>query len=296
MANPKQTANQCEEECETCTTSSQCSDQQKEEQKLKQQLKKIKYKIAVISGKGGVGKSTVTANLAMGFAMQGYKVGVLDADIHGPCIPKMLGLKGQTLNSNPSGVIAPVVGRLGIKVVSIDFMLQSDETPVIWRGPLKMKLIQQFLSYVAWGELDFLFVDLPPGTGDEPLTVMQLITDLDGVLIVTMPSELSEGVVKKSVSFAKQVGVPIIGIIENMSGYVCPDCGKKVDIFQSGGGKRIADEQFVPYLGSIPIDPSVCTDSDKGFSVIEAKKDSPTTKAIAEVIQKTKEFLQNNEV
>lgn len=295
MANPKNTT-QCQEECETCTTSSQCSDQQKEEQKLKQQLKKIKHKIAVISGKGGVGKSTVTANLAMGFAMQGYKVGVLDADIHGPCIPKMLGLNGQTLNSNPSGVIAPVEGRLGIKVVSIDFLLQSEDQPVIWRGPLKMRLIQQFLSYVAWGELDFLFVDLPPGTGDEPLTVMQLIPDLDGVLIVTMPSELSEGVVKKSVSFAKQVGVPIIGIIENMSGYVCPDCGKKVDIFQSGGGKRIAEEQFVPYLGSIPIDPSVCTDSDKGFSVIEANKESPTTKALTEVIQKTKEFIQNNEV
>lgn len=294
MANPKNTT-QCQE-CETCTTSSQCSDQQKEEQKLKQQLKKIKHKIAVISGKGGVGKSTVTANLAMGFAMQGYKVGVLDADIHGPCIPKMLGLKGQTLNSNPSGVIAPVEGRLGIKVASIDFLLQSEDQPVIWRGPLKMRLIQQFLSYVAWGELDFLFVDLPPGTGDEPLTVMQLIPDLDGVLIVTMPSELSEGVVKKSVSFAKQVGVPIIGIIENMSGYVCPDCGKKVDIFQSGGGKRIAEEQFVPYLGSIPIDPSVCTDSDKGFSVIEANKESPTTKALTEVIQKTKEFIQNNEV
>ncbi len=295
MANPTQTTIQCEEECGTCSSSSNCSDEQKEEQKLKQQLKKIKYKIAVISGKGGVGKSTVTANLAMGFAMQGYKVGVLDADIHGPCIPKMLGLKGQTLNSSPSGIIAPVVGRSGVKVASIDFLLKSDDQPVIWRGPLKMRLIQQFLSYVAWGELDFLFVDLPPGTGDEPLTVTQLIPDMDGVLIVTMPSELSEGIVKKSVSFAKQVGVPIIGIIENMSGYVCPDCGKKVDIFQSGGGKRIAEEQSVPYLGSIPIDPSVCTDSDKGLSSIEEKKGSPTTKAFTEIIQKTKQFLEENE-
>ncbi len=296
MANPKQNTTQCQEECETCTSSNQCSDEQKEEQKLKQQLKKIKHKIAVISGKGGVGKSTVTANLAMGFAMQGYSVGVLDADIHGPCIPKMLGLKGNTLKGSPSGIIAPVVGRSGVKVASIDFMLQSDDQPVIWRGPLKMRLIQQFLSYVAWGELDFLFVDLPPGTGDEPLTVMQLIPDLDGVLIVTMPSELSEGVVKKSVSFAKQVGVPIIGIIENMSGYVCPDCGKKVDIFQSGGGKRIAEEQNVPYLGSIPIDPTVCTDSDKGLSAIEEKKESPTTKALTEVIQKTKLFIEQVEM
>jgi ATP-binding protein involved in chromosome partitioning len=295
MANPKQNTTNCQTECETCTSQNQCDDQKKEEQKLKQQLKKIKHKIAVISGKGGVGKSTVTANLAMGFAMQGYKVGVLDADIHGPCIPKMLGLKGQTLNGSPTGVIAPVIGRLGVKVASIDFLLQSDETPVIWRGPLKMRLIQQFLSYVAWGELDFLFVDLPPGTGDEPLTVMQLIPDMDGVLIVTMPSELSEAVVKKSVSFAKQVGVPIIGIVENMSGFVCPECGKKVDIFQSGGGKRIAEEQFVPYLGSIPIDPSVCTDSDNGLSIIEEKTESATTKALSEIILKTQQFLEKNE-
>jgi ATP-binding protein involved in chromosome partitioning len=295
MANPKQTTTQCQEECETCTSTSQCSDQQKEEQKLKQQLKKIKHKIAVISGKGGVGKSTVTANLAMGFAMQGYKVGVLDADIHGPCMPKMLGLKGR-LNTSPNGVIAPVVGRNGVKVASIDFLLESDDQPVIWRGPLKMRLIQQFLSYVAWGELDYLFVDLPPGTGDEPLTVMQLIPDMDGVLIVTMPSELSEAVVKKSVSFAKQIGVPIIGIIENMSGYVCPDCGKKVDIFQSGGGKRIAEAQAVPYLGSIPIDPTVCSDSDKGLSAIEEKKESPTTRALTDIIQKTKEFIEKIEV
>ncbi|XHH09521.1 MAG: Mrp/NBP35 family ATP-binding protein [Candidatus Bathyarchaeia archaeon] len=296
MANPNQTTTQCEAECETCTSQDQCSDQEKEQQKLNQQLKKIKYKIAVISGKGGVGKSTVTANLAMGFAMQGYKVGVLDADIHGPCIPKMLGLKGKTLNYSSCGVIAPVVGRSGVKVASIDFLLQSDEQPVIWRGPLKMRLIQQFLSYVAWGELDFLFVDLPPGTGDEPLTVTQLIPDMDGVLIVTMPSELSEAVVKKSVSFAKQVGVPVIGIIENMSGFVCPDCGKKIDIFQSGGGMRIAEAQTVPYLGNIPIDPSVCNDADQGLSVIEEKKESPTTKSLMEILQKIKIFLEKKEI
>ena len=239
-------ANECTEECDSCNTSDQCNDAKKEEyqkqQKLKQQLKKIKYKVAIISGKGGVGKSTVTANLAMAFAMQGNKVGVLDADIHGPCIPKMLGLKGQTLTGTPDGGFSPVTGRLGIKVASMDFLLKNDETPVIWRGPLKMRLIQQFLSDVVWGELDYLFVDLPPGTGDEPLTVMQLIPDMDGVVIVTMPSEVSEAVVKKSVTFAKQVGVPIIGIIENLSGYVCPDCGKKVDIFKSGGGKRIAQD------------------------------------------------------
>ena len=265
---------ECNEECDSCSASNQCNDPKKEqhekEQKIKQQLKKIKHKIAIISGKGGVGKSTVTANLAMAFAMQGSRVGVLDADIHGPCIPKMLGLKGQTLKGTPDGVLLPVTGSLGIKVASMDFLLKNDETPVIWRGPLKMRLIQQFISDISWGELDFLFIDLPPGTGDEPLTVMQLIPDMDGVVIVTMPSEVSEAVVKKSVTFAKQIGVPIIGVIENLSGFVCPDCGKKIDIFKSGGGKRIAQDLSVRYLGNIPIDPKVCDASDNGTPFIAA--------------------------
>ena len=201
---------ECDGKCSSCSTSEGCEDHRKQqyeqEQKLKLKLNKIKHKIAIISGKGGVGKSTVTANLAMAFAMQGHdKVGVLDADIHGPCIPKMLGLKGQTLTGAPDGGLFPVTGKLGIKVASMDFLLPNDETPVIWRGPLKMRAIQQFLSDVTWGDLDYLFIDLPPGTGDEPLTVMQLIPDMDGVVIVTMPSEVSEAVVKKSVTFAKQV-------------------------------------------------------------------------------------------
>ncbi len=290
--------NECTEECDSCNTLDNCNDTKKQEyqkqQKLKQRLKKIKYKIAIISGKGGVGKSTVTANLAMAFAMRGYKVGVLDADIHGPCIPKMLGLKGQTLTGTPDGGFLPVTGRLGVKVASMDFLLKNDETPVIWRGPLKMRLIQQFLSDVVWGELDYLFVDLPPGTGDEPLTVMQLIPDMNGVVIVTMPSEVSETVVKKSVTFAKQVGVPIIGIIENLSGYVCPDCGKKIDIFRSGGGKRIAQDLVVPYLGNIPIDPKVCNDSDTGIPFIEENPNLPTAIVFTEIVKKTLQFLQKD--
>jgi ATP-binding protein involved in chromosome partitioning len=285
----------CKEECNSCATSNQCRDPKKEqyetEQKIKQQLKKIKYKIAIISGKGGVGKSTVTANLAMAFAMQGKKVGVIDADIHGPCIPKMLGLKGQTLKPNPDGTLSPAKGKLGISVASMDFLLKNDETPVIWRGPLKMRLIQQFLSDITWGELDFLFVDLPPGTGDEPLTVMQLIPDMDGVVIVTMPSEVSEAVVKKSVTFAKQVGIPIIGIIENLSGFVCPECGKKIDIFKSGGGKRIAEALSVPYLGNIPIDPKVCASSDSGIPFIAANANQPAAEAFTGIVKKTERFL-----
>ena len=262
--------------------------------KLKIKMSLIKHKIAVISGKGGVGKSTVTVNLAAAFATQGHlgKVGVLDADIHGPCVPKMLGLKGQKLVGGPAGTIFPVTGRYGLKVVSMDFLLPSDEAPVIWRGPLKMRVIQQFLSDILWGELDFLFIDLPPGTGDEPLSVMQLIPDIDGVIIVTMPSEVSQAVVKKAITFAKQVGVPVIGIIENMSGFVCPECGAQLDIFKTGGGKKIADELSVPYLGKIPIDPAICINSDSGTPFVAEKNASPTIKAFAEIIMEIKKFLK----
>lgn len=293
-----QTTTELSKERDSFSATSQCNDPKKEqclkEQKVKNRLEKIKHKIAIISGKGGVGKSTVTANLAMAFAMQGRKVGILDADIHGPCIPKMLGLKGQTLKGISGGELLPVTGRLEIKVASVGFLLKKDEDPVIWRGPLKMRLIQQFISDVAWGELDFLFIDLPPGTGDEPLSIMQLIPDMDGVVIVTMPSEISEAVVRKSVTFAKQVGVPVIGIVENMSGFVCPECGKKIDIFKSGGGKRISQDLNIPYLGNIPLDPQVCTDSDNGLPFISEKSDSPTAKVFNEIIIKTKQFLEKN--
>ena len=294
-------AEECDGKCSSCSTSDGCEDHRKQqyeqEQKLKLKLNKIKHKIAIISGKGGVGKSTVTANLAMAFAMQGHKdkVGVLDADIHGPCIPKMLGLKGQTLVGGPGGMLFPVTGKLGIKVVSMDFVLPNDETPVIWRGPLKMRVIQQFLSDVTWGELDYLFVDLPPGTGDESLSVMQLIPDMDGVVIVTMPSEVSQAVVKKAVTFAKQMKVPIIGIVENMSGFVCPDCGARVDIFRSGGGKKIADDSSVTFLGSIPIDPNICNDSDNGLAFIVENKNSPASKAFTEIVKKIDQFLENTD-
>jgi len=289
---------ECDRKGDSSLTSGDCNDQRKQqyeqEQRLKLKLRKIKHKIAIISGKGGVGKSTVTVNLAMAFAINEHKnqVGILDADIHGPCIPKMLGLKGQKLIGGPGGMLFPVTNEQGIKVVSMDFLLPNDEAPVIWRGPLKMKVIQQFLSDVTWGDLDYLFVDLPPGTGDEPLSVMQLIPDIDGVIIVTMPSEVSESVVKKSVTFAKQVGIPVIGIIENMSGFVCPDCGAKIDVFKAGGGKRIADDMAIPYLGSIPLDPKICTDSDGGLSFIVKDKNSPATKAFREIISKIELFLQ----
>lgn len=265
-----------------------------ESESLKLKMTKIKHKIAIISGKGGVGKSTVTVNLAMAFATHGYvnSVGVLDADITGPCIPKILGVKGQKLQVGPPGIF-PAAGPLGIKVVSMDFLLPSDETPVIWRGPLKMRAIQQFLSDIAWGELDFLFIDLPPGTGDEPLSVMQLLPEMDGVVIVTIPSEVSQIVVKKAVTFAKQLNIPVIGIIENMSGFICPKCAEQVDIFKAGGGQKIAEDLAVPYLGKIPIDPEICRDSDKGSPFIIEHPNSPASKAFMEIVKVVEKFLKN---
>ena len=254
-------------------------------------MSKVKHKIAVISGKGGVGKSVVTANLAVALAMKGHRVGVLDADIHGPCIPKMLGLHGQQLHAGPPGVF-PASGPLGVKVVSIDFLLPSEEAPVIWRGPLKMTAIRQFLSDIVWGTLDFLLIDLPPGTGDEALSVVQLLPEMDGVVIVTIPSEVSQIVVKKAVVFAQKLNVPVIGIIENMSGFACPKCGTHVDIFRTGGGEKIAEELLVPFLGKIPIDPEICKASDKGVPFIDDKADSPAAKAFMEIVDGILKFLE----
>jgi len=261
--------------------------------KVKDRMSKVKHKIAVISGKGGVGKSVVTVNLAMAFAVRGYtdKVGILDTDITGPSVPKIIGLQGEKVVSTPEREIVPAVGPLGIKVVSMALMLETEETPVIWRGPLKARAITQLLSDVIWGELDFLFIDLPPGTGDEPLSIMQLIPDLDGVVIVTIPSEVSQIVVKKAVTFARHLKAPIIGVIENMSGFICPNCGKEIDIFKRGGGQKIAEDMNIPFLGRIPIDPEICDYSDKGLPFVTENKNSPATKAFMEIVKKIEEFL-----
>lgn len=269
---------------------------QEVQERVRKRMDKVKHKIAVISGKGGVGKSTFTVNLAIAFAAKGHtdRVGILDSDFHGPSVPKMLGIRGQMISSDSDGIL-PLIGPLGIRVVSTEFILPDENTPVIWRGPLKMNAIRDFLSEIAWGELDFLLIDLPPGTGDEPLSIAQLLPDLDGVVVLTIPSQVSQSVVKKSVNFARRLNLPIIGIVENMSGFICPNCGTKIDIFQTGGGKRIAEELSIPFLGSIPIDQRICEDSDKGKPFILEHKDSPAAKAFMEIVDKIEKFLETSE-
>jgi ATP-binding protein involved in chromosome partitioning len=267
-----------------------------EENLLRIRMKKIRHKIAIISGKGGVGKSVIAVNLAVAFAMQdpGNRVGLLDADIHGPCVPKMLGMEGQKLRAGPAGAF-PAVGPLGVKVVSMAFLLEGKEIPVVWRGPLKMRAIRQFLEEIVWGELDFLLIDLPPGTGDEPLSVLKLLPDMDGVIIVTIPSEVSQTVVGKAITFSRQLKVPVIGIVENMSGFVCPECGHEAHIFRTGGGKKVSKEFSVPFLGTIPLDPRICEASDLGRPFIKEYPDSPASKAFNKIVVKIRGHIQENE-
>jgi len=272
------------------------AEREAQDRRLKASMDKIKQKIVVLSGKGGVGKSTVTANLAVALASQDHagRVGVLDADITGPTIPKMLGVRRLRLDVGERGML-PARGPLGIRVVSMDFLLPSDETPVIWRGPLKSMAIRQFLSEVLWGDLDFLLVDLPPGTGDEALTVMQSIPNIAGVVIVTIPSEVSQLVVKKAVTFTGQLKAPVLGIVENMSGFVCPKCGTETSIFTTGGGQKIAEEMGVPFLGKIPLDPRICEDSDTGTPFIVQHSDSPSAVAFREIVAKIMKTIEGKE-
>ena len=262
-----------------------------QQQMLNLRMGKIKHKVAVISGKGGVGKSTVTVNLAAAFAKSGHVVGILDADIHGPSVPRLLGLTGQEVKVGPPGAF-PVPGPLGMKIISIDFFLPEERAPTIWRGPLKMRAIRQLLTDVVWGELDVLFIDLPPGTGDEVLSIAQLLPNIDGVVIVTMPGELSHAVVRKAITFTERMYMPVIGVVENMSGYVCPSCGEKVDIFQKGAGAKMAEEAGVPFLGKIPIDPKVSASSDKGVPFVLSNPDSPASKAFMEIVEKVEDYLK----
>jgi ATP-binding protein involved in chromosome partitioning len=252
-------------------------------QKLESRLCRIRHKIVVLSGKGGIGKSTVAVNLAVALMMAGNRVGLLDVDIHGPSIPTMLGLEHYTLGGS-DGEIAPADVD-GLKVISIGLFLPSPDDAVIWRGPLKMGAIKQFLKDVAWGDLDVLVIDSPPGTGDEPLSVCQLIGRLDGAVVVTTPQKVAATDVRKSISFCRQLHVPVLGVVENMSGFACPRCGEVTPIFRSGGGRQIADDMRVPFLGSIPVDPKVAEACDSGQAFVRRYAASPTATVMRAIIQ-----------
>ncbi len=251
--------------------------------RLKKSLAGIKHKIIVMSGKGGVGKSTVTVNLATALAMRGFEVGILDADIHGPNIPKMLNIDSESVMSDEEGLI-PVMVPPHMKVMSMAFLLKDPDTPVVWRGPIKMGALRQFIAEVRWGDLDFLIVDLPPGTGDEPLTIAQLIDDADGTVIVTTPQDVALLDSRKSVSFAQALKLPVLGIVENMSGLTCPHCHNTIDLFKTGGGERAAEQMGVPFLGRVPLDPAVVLSGDDGMPIMAKDGANPASKAFDEMV------------
>jgi Mrp family chromosome partitioning ATPase len=232
-------------------------------QALSRRLCVIDHKILVLSGKGGVGKSTVAAGLAIALAGRGRKVGLLDVDIHGPSVPRLLGLQDQQVTGTEQS-INPARTDSGVRVMSVGFLLTGPDDAVIWRGPLKYSLIKQFLKDVEWGRLDYLIVDSPPGTGDEPLAVAQLIDDADGSVIVTTPQVLAVSDVRRSVAFSRKVNLPVLGVVENMSGFVCPHCGERSDVFGTGGGRTMAEDVSAPFLGDVPIDPQMVVAGDSG--------------------------------
>ena len=252
---------------------------QVELEQIKQNIKRIRRQILVLSGKGGVGKSSIAVNLAVWLSMRGKKVGLLDVDIHGPSIPKLLNLEGRRLQGGEEK-IEPVSYSDTLKVISVGFLIQDENTALIWRGPMKHNVIKQFISEVSWGDLDYLIIDCPPGTGDEPLSIIQLLGGADGAVVVTTPQQLAVADVKKCITFCKQLSLPVLGIIENMSGFVCPHCNQRTDIFSGDGGRQMAGDFDVPFLGSIPIDSDMVSAADLGKPFIYYNNQSPTAQAL----------------
>lgn len=247
-------------------------------------MENIAHKFIVLSGKGGVGKSSIAVNLAVWLSMQGKSVGLLDIDIHGPSVPKLLNLEGRNVQVE-GNKIKPVLYSDTLKIMSIGFLLQKQSDALIWRGPMKHNVIKQFVTDVSWGNLDYLVVDCPPGTGDEPLSITQLLGKIDGAIIVTTPQELAIVDVKKCLTFCKQLNLPVLGIIENMSGFVCPHCNQKTDIFKGDGGKQMARDFGVPFLGSIPIDSNLADACDSGKPFIDFDNQNPTAQAISSAFE-----------
>jgi Mrp family chromosome partitioning ATPase len=281
------------QDCEHCSSAGcvarsrrqdESEEQFRDRQALARKMCQIGYKLLVMSGKGGVGKSTVAANLAAALALSGKSVGLLDVDIHGPSVPKLMGVEGERIVVHESEIVPIEIGG-SLKVMSIGFLLNSPNDAVIWRGPMKYGVIQQFLKDVAWGPLDYLVIDAPPGTGDEPLSVAQLVGQPAGAVLVTTPQDLSVADVRRSVSFCQRLELPVVGIVENMSGLVCPHCQGVIDLFKTGGGESLAREMKVPFLGRIPIDPQIVECGDAGSPYVHRHSDSPAAGAIRRVVE-----------
>jgi len=263
------------------------------QQILMNNLSRIGHKILIMSGKGGVGKTTVATNLAFSLAQKGFQVGLLDVDIHGPNVPKMLGIEDQQLMAGEGGII-PVTALPNLKVVSMAYLIREKDVPVIWRGPMKIGAIQQFLGDVVWGELDFLIIDLPPGTGDEPLSVAQNVPGAHAI-IVTTPQEVALLDSRRSVNFAKQMGMNLLGVIENMSCMSCPHCGKSIDLFKEGGGRKAAEDFDINFLGKVPIEPLIVNSGDSGRPFVAENPDSSSARAFHEIVNQITELLIERE-
>src|SRR4030042_172549 len=284
--------------CDSCDQSNSCSQQEKEthaQERLKSKLSHIKHRIMVMSGKGGVGKSTVSANLAVSLSLEGLNVGLMDADIHGPNIPMMLGIESRQILGSGNGMV-PIELFPNLKVMSMAFFIDDRDNPVVWRGPLKHSVISQFLGEVDWGEIDCLVVDLPPGTGDEPLSVAHLIKNVDGSIIVTTPQDVALLDSRKAVTFSRMLSIPVIGIVENMSGLTCPHCHKEIPLFKKGGGEKAAQDMRVPFLGRISIDPEMVADCDRGMPFVMDHPQSEASKAFEEIAHRCKEYVGFKEI
>ncbi|MEZ4525718.1 MAG: Mrp/NBP35 family ATP-binding protein [Desulfobacterales bacterium] len=273
----------------SCSAAKRKQEQDEQDEALRGSLKKIRHKFIVMSGKGGVGKSSVTVNLGMALAKKGFKTGIMDVDIHGPDVPRMLGISNEMLGVNAERKLTPLNYSEHLSAVSIESLSVSKDDAIIWRGPVKHSVIRQFIADVEWGKLDFLLIDSPPGTGDEPLSVAQVVTD-SRAIIVTTPQEISLADVRKSINFCKTVGMDIFGLIENMSGFQCPHCGKAIDMFGTGGGERTAKDFGIHFLGRIPFDPNVVACGDSGTCYQDVYKESPVTAAFESVASRMAEL------
>ncbi len=256
-----------------------------QDQVIAQRLAQIEHIIAVISGKGGVGKTTLATAIANKLAAEGLAVGLLDTDITGPNVPLMMGIEGQRPDMEGEFIV-PLVSPTGVGVISMGMLAEDSDTPVIWRGPLRGMAVRQFVADVQWGELDYLIIDLPPGTGDEALTVAQSLPGIDGVVVVTTPQEASLEDCRKAVNFARRLELEVLGVVENMSGLICPHCSERIEVFGSGGGEKMAQQFDVPFLGRVPLSPALVEATDRGQPLSEQLVGAPVWEALSVVVAK----------